>query len=468
MGLFSGKSRISKRFLSKSRVFNNAFAFTSLGTTRPPKLRGRGPPVFQSNLNLYHRIGSLVPEPGQKPSWAQLYFYHGSNDAVAAVNHRLDFIYQYLGQKTAEDGNLSNNNNNNNTHHHDALEQGVQLTTATQALDKEIIEIIQDYLEHNNAYAQQFRNAAQRLHLSGEPVLSMKILSERARDPRIYNPPTADEVAAILPGDGSDAHQDRDIVIQFQGGKLKRVSALHPSYWPLAYPLLYLQGEDGFRLGLTRLIDPQGTLPAEFAPLSEASEDSHSRVMSETESQGDESESEDQDAIDTTHSMSNNGGTIDTYINNNHEQLGLHSDNHVFSTDDEGVFLDATTIEKAFGTSAHFTTSTCNPPELPEASEEVEDEDEDEYGIEGSDDEWVDGEDEEDHQHDRKRRRITHMNFFSSRIHYRLDDNSKQILQSRYLLQQWIVDMFCTMDMNRLNYYKKNQGTLRVELYSGT
>lgn len=27
--------------------------------------------------------------------------------------------------------------------------------------------------------------------------------------------------------------------------------------------------------------------------------------------------------------------------------------------------------------------------------------------------------------------------------------------------------MFCTMDMNRLNYLKDNQQTLRIELYSG-
>ena len=40
-----------------------------------------------------------------------------------------------------------------------------------------------------------------------------------------------DEVAAIIPGDGSEEHSDhRDSVLRLKGGGLERISHLHPSY----------------------------------------------------------------------------------------------------------------------------------------------------------------------------------------------------------------------------------------------
>ena len=65
---------------------------------------------------------------------------------------------------------------------------------------------------------------------------------------RQYNLPTAnDEVAAIMPGDGSEEWSDhRDIVLRLNGGGLKCISHLHPSYASLHYVLLFPNGEDGW------------------------------------------------------------------------------------------------------------------------------------------------------------------------------------------------------------------------------
>jgi hypothetical protein len=65
---------------------------------------------------------------------------------------------------------------------------------------------------------------------------------------RRYNLPTVnDEVAAIIPGDGSEEWSDhRDIVLRLNGGGLKHISHLHPSYASLHYVLLFPNGEDGW------------------------------------------------------------------------------------------------------------------------------------------------------------------------------------------------------------------------------
>ena len=55
-----------------------------------------------------------------------------------------------------------------------------------------------------------------------------------------------DEVAAIIPGDGSEERSDHcDIVLRLKCGGLERISHLHPSYSTLHYVTLFLNGEDG-------------------------------------------------------------------------------------------------------------------------------------------------------------------------------------------------------------------------------
>ncbi|KAF9535908.1 hypothetical protein EC957_001489, partial [Mortierella hygrophila] len=83
---------------------------------------------------------------------------------------------------------------------------------------------------------------------------------------------------------------------------------------------------------------------------------------------------------------------------------------------------------------------------------------------EGEDNE---GEGDEEHAPGNYTHRITMMDFFAYRLQYRIGDSSEYMFRSRRLFQQLMVDMFCTMDMNRLNFLKHNQQTLRIELYSG-
>lgn len=51
-------------------------AFTSMGRVND----GRGSYVFRISGSNYHRIGSLLPEPGTGPKFAQLYIYDTNNE----------------------------------------------------------------------------------------------------------------------------------------------------------------------------------------------------------------------------------------------------------------------------------------------------------------------------------------------------------------------------------------------------
>ena len=57
------------------------------------------------------------------------------------------------------------------------------------------------------------------------------------------------EIVGLIVGD-VDTGSKRDIILERQSGRLKRISEFHPSYLALQYPLLFPYGEDGFRLGV--------------------------------------------------------------------------------------------------------------------------------------------------------------------------------------------------------------------------
>ncbi len=57
---------------------------------------------------------------------------------------------------------------------------------------------------------------------------------------------TANEVAALMVGDGSKAIDRRDVVLAQQAGPFQHISELHVGYMALHYPLLFPYGEDGW------------------------------------------------------------------------------------------------------------------------------------------------------------------------------------------------------------------------------
>ncbi|XP_022041436.1 uncharacterized protein LOC110944019 [Helianthus annuus] len=78
----------------------------------------------------------------------------------------------------------------------------------------------------------------------------LKLIGIRDKDGRVFNLPTAEEIASLIIGDFDGAFDKRDIIVQTKSGDLQRISELHPSYLALQYPLIFPYAEDGFRLGI--------------------------------------------------------------------------------------------------------------------------------------------------------------------------------------------------------------------------
>lgn len=79
--LLHGIDHRSKHFKENIRAYNSMFAFTSIGGKVESAVNnGGGPPQFVLSGQNYHRIGTLLPQIGQAPKFAQLYIYDTQNE----------------------------------------------------------------------------------------------------------------------------------------------------------------------------------------------------------------------------------------------------------------------------------------------------------------------------------------------------------------------------------------------------
>jgi len=85
--LATGDGKNSKNYRKNIRSYNSMFSFTSTGGIVDKEInKGHGPYVFRMHGRNYHHIGTLLPEEGSKPRWAQLYIYDTENEVQNRIS----------------------------------------------------------------------------------------------------------------------------------------------------------------------------------------------------------------------------------------------------------------------------------------------------------------------------------------------------------------------------------------------
>ncbi len=164
----------AKDFRQHIRSYNNALAFTSVGANLDTSVAQPGNYTYRLRSELYHRMGSLLPQPGEVPKFAQLYI----SDPHAELDGRM--------------GNFG-------------------------GLNRDIMQSLQTMLHECNPYASIYQTAMERLQ-GGAVELSLRLLNDRRTDLRRYNAPTADEIGALMVGGDVDEVNARDIIIRSTNG----------------------------------------------------------------------------------------------------------------------------------------------------------------------------------------------------------------------------------------------------------
>jgi hypothetical protein len=209
----------AKEFRKNIRKYNAALAFTSVQANIDESLLqgGGGPYVWRLHGALYHMQGPLIQDPEHGPArYAQLYFF----DPDEAFSIRME-------------------------NNHDSLRHGT-------------LSELQEFIHQHNPYVSLYKQAGQRLEEHRIPdaaPIQARLTFLAFQDPRRYNLPTTNELAIVLPGDGSTAAR-RDILLELQGGGLKHINSGNALYAPLAYPLFFPKGETGWHYRIPKRQTP--------------------------------------------------------------------------------------------------------------------------------------------------------------------------------------------------------------------
>jgi hypothetical protein len=117
---------------------------------------------------------------------------------------------------------------------------------ANAGLSESTLGLLQDIINKNHQYAQQFETARDILAECGPTEdIAIVLRAQGGSDHKRFALPTCEEVAGLIPGEPVPG-ETRDIVLRTKEGPLRRLTEFSPSYSPLQYPLLFPFGSDGW------------------------------------------------------------------------------------------------------------------------------------------------------------------------------------------------------------------------------
>ena len=193
-----------RAFRKHIRHYNTAFSFVSFGGgCFEGIVGGHGPPVVKCHGLVYHMAGRLFPDDPENPMYAQRYLYdHGE-----ALDARL---------------------------------------RGNPELNSRTMEVLQAMMDEVSPYVSRYRTMRSVVEQGGAVEATCRFVASEASDTRRYNRPPVAEPASVFVGDEGAPPADQDIVVWPHDHATHRVSELNEHVDPLAYPLLFPHGDQGW------------------------------------------------------------------------------------------------------------------------------------------------------------------------------------------------------------------------------
>lgn len=223
--LLTGADHRSVVFLPNIRKYNNSLAFTSVSLTLDNRL-GPQTSVYSLNIQgqLCHYQGTLHPQPGDRPRFAQLYIY----DSTYATDVRREGARAEYGHE----------------------------------LNNSLLRDLDEVLRHCSLHYQTYVTAEEYLRTNSQPDrrtvaldARMQLVYDGTQDERRYNLPVSDELAALIPDTvegeyGRKSFRDVTLINRTTGANgryhLDKIDPSNPSYMSLHYVLLFPYGDAGW------------------------------------------------------------------------------------------------------------------------------------------------------------------------------------------------------------------------------
>lgn len=98
--------------------------------------------------------------------------------------------------------------------------------------DETLVRDLTIMIDRFNELAKSSRRVRDFVMDSNTSKFSLRLFRSRVKDPRVYNLPNADEVAALIVGDLDSMDVGRDIIVKDISGELSKIHETHTSFIP--------------------------------------------------------------------------------------------------------------------------------------------------------------------------------------------------------------------------------------------
>jgi hypothetical protein len=200
-------------FVDNIRAINGNFAMASM-SIRQYQFKTGGPYCFRISGQIYRNMNTAaMPEANNQPTGGQLFFID-TNNALDLRKNKLK-------------------------------------------ADHNDIALIHNYLSKHNAYAKAFHMLKEEIDVqerqandANETRKEIKLLFNSAtnHDPRRYNLPQTNEVAAVFVADSEGNVPEAHITVHEKGKKIKNLQHIDPNVEPMLYPVFYPDGKQGWNV----------------------------------------------------------------------------------------------------------------------------------------------------------------------------------------------------------------------------
>jgi hypothetical protein len=197
-------------FFNHIQQYNSMFAMTSMGAKVIDTINdGHGPYVFKISTQVCHRIGSLLPNQGARPEYAQLYLF----DTDHEISNRINVVSSLSSPFNA---------------------------------DEIVVKSLIEMLDSHNPIVMLFRTTRERLFDTTDDCYSIRIFGDIDAHADVFSFPLAYEVVGLVIGDLRETDVGRDIVTEDRASLLQQIDECHRKFMSMQYPLLFPYREDDF------------------------------------------------------------------------------------------------------------------------------------------------------------------------------------------------------------------------------
>ena len=211
--LFTGNGTDAKNFRDHILNYNSAMAFASLKANVDVSSRAGGPYTYRIHGNVYTLTSNL--KSSGHPVFSQLFVV----DSQTALNER-------MGRKEND------------------------------KCRADVMGVLDGMIRRVSPYAAAYNNLREvEAVLGPSEDLQLVFKKDAAKDQRRYNEPHSNEVSVVFIGQDGMPPEQIDFVVHMRDGSIREISHTSPNSDPMAFPLLFPNGESGWHERLKHHLD---------------------------------------------------------------------------------------------------------------------------------------------------------------------------------------------------------------------